>query len=253
MGPSVNFINNLSLALVSVLGALLFLWGKLTIGNVSSFILYSRKFSGPINEIANIYSELQSAIAAAERVFRLIDESPEPADAPDAVELHAVRGEVSFSHVHFGYTPDTPVIVDLSLHVAPGSTIAIVGPTGAGKTTLVNLLMRFYDVSSSSISVDGIDIRSIKRDSLRRAFAMVLQDTWLFHGTIYQNIVYGKEDATREDVIRVAKAAQLHDYILRLPDGYDTMIGERGISLSQGQKQLLTIAPVSYTHLAIFT
>lgn len=242
MGPSVNFINNLSLALVSVLGALLFLWGKLTIGNVSSFILYSRKFSGPINEIANIYSELQSAIAAAERVFRLIDEAPEPPDAPDAVVLSAVCGEVVFSHVYFGYTPDTVVIDDLSLRVTPGSTVAIVGPTGAGKTTLVNLLMRFYDVSGGSISIDGLDVRAITRDSLRHAFAMVLQDTWLFQGTIYQNIVYGKEDASREDVIRAAKAAQLHDYILHLPDGYDTMIGEGGVTLSQGQRQLLTIA-----------
>lgn len=242
MGPSVNFINNLSLSLISVFGAILFLWGRLTLGNVSSFVLYSRKFSGPINEMANIYSELQSAITAAERVFRLIDEAPELEDAPNSRTLTNVRGKVDISNLSFGYSADKRVIHDLNLHVEPGKVVAIVGPTGAGKTTLVNLLMRFYDADCGTIKIDDLNILDINRASLRRAFAMVLQDTWLFHGTIYENIAYGKEDATMEAVIRVAKAAELHDHIMSLPDGYHTTLTEDGMNLSQGQKQLLTIA-----------
>ena len=191
-GPSVNFINNLSLSLVSVLGAVLYLFQNISLGNLSSFVLYSRKFSGPINEAANILSELQSATAAAERIFRLIDEAPEPADAPDALELTDVRGDVRMEHVRFGYLPGQTIIHDLSFHAEPGSLTAIVGPTGAGKTTLINLLMRFYDPWSGSITVDGKEISGLTRSSLRRAYTMVLQDTWLFTGTIYENLSYGR-------------------------------------------------------------
>ena len=241
-GPSVNFINNLSLAFVSIFGAILYLWGHLSIGDLSSFVLYSRRFSGPINEAANILSELQSACAAAERVFRLIDEEPEPADAPGAVEAVHVRGDVAMDHVHFGYDPDKTIIHNLSLHAPPGGLTAIVGPTGAGKTTLINLLMRFYDPQSGSITLDGTDIRQITRKSLRLSYAMVLQDTWLFTGTIFDNLAYGKKDAKLEDVQAAAKAARIHRYIMSLPQGYDTVLDESGMNISQGQKQLLTIA-----------
>ena len=241
-GPCVNFINNLSLALISMFGALLFLFGKLSLGNLSSFVLYSRKFSGPINEIANIISELQSACAAAERVFRLIDEPTEPEDMPDAVSLDSVHGHIAMEHVKFGYDPGKTIIHDLNLDARPGSLVAIVGPTGAGKTTIINLLMRFYDPDSGSICLDSHPIQTITRKSLRLAYAMVLQDTWLFHGTIFENIAYGKKGATLDEVIAVAKAAKIHDYIRRLPEGYDTILNEDGMNISQGQKQLLTIA-----------
>lgn len=242
VGPSVNAINNLSLALISVFGALLFLRGSISLGNLSSFVLYSRKFSGPINEMANIISELQSACSAAERVFRLIDEEPEPADAPQALELTDVQGDVQMEHIRFGYAPDKTIIHDLSLHARPGSLVAIVGPTGAGKTTIINLLMRFYDPQSGSIRMDGHDSRDITRKSLRAAYTMVLQDTWLFYGTIYENIAFSRPGATREEVIEAAKAAKIHSYIMQLPDGYDTVITEDGMNISQGQKQMLTIA-----------
>ncbi len=242
VGPSVNAINNLSLALISVFGALLFLRGSISLGNLSSFVLYSRKFSGPINEMANIISELQSACSAAERVFRLIDEESEPADAPQALELTDVQGDVQMEHIHFGYDPDKTIIHDLSLHAKPGSLVAIVGPTGAGKTTIINLLMRFYDPQSGSIRMDGHDSRDITRKSQRAAYTMVLQDTWLFYGTIYENIAFSRPGATREEVIEAAKAAKIHSYIMQLPDGYDTVITEDGMNISQGQKQMLTIA-----------
>ncbi len=241
-GPSVNFINNLSLAFVSIFGAVLFLFGRITIGSLSSFVLYSRKFSGPINEIAKIISELQSACAAAERVFRLIDEEPEPADAPGAAVLSQVVGDVSMEHVRFGYDPGKTIIHDLSLHAPPGGLIAIVAPTGAGKTTQINLLMRFYDPDSGTISLDGRELRQITRKSLRLSYAMVLQDTWLFTGTIFENLAYGKKGARREEVEAAAKAAHIHRYIMSLPQGYDTILDENGLNISQGQKQLLTIA-----------
>lgn len=242
VGPSVNFINSLSLSLISVLGAILYMNGSMTVGNISSFVLYSRKFSGPINEIANIIGELQSALAAAERVFRLLDEPPEAADAPGAQPLGPVQGDVELENVHFGYTPDKTILHDLSLHAKPGSMIAIVGPTGAGKTTLINLLMRFYDIGSGAIRVDGSSIYDVTRQSLRLAYSMVLQDTWLFYGTIYENIAYGKKNATRQEIERAARAAKIHNYIQHLPDGYDTLLTDDGTNISKGQKQLLTIA-----------
>ena len=241
-GPSVNFINNTSLALVCIFGSVLFLKGQIRIGDLSSFVQYSRKFSGPINEIANIIAELQSAFAAAERVFTLIDAEPEAPDAPGAEVLTQVTGDVELKNVDFSYIPDTPIIQDLSFHAKPGSLTAIVGPTGAGKTTIINLLMRFYDVQGGAVLVDGHDIRQITRDSLRKAYTMVLQDTWLFHGTIFDNIAYGKPGATMDDVVKAAKAAHIHSYISRLPQGYNTILSDNGSSISKGQKQLLTIA-----------
>ena len=241
-GPSVNFINNLSLTLISIFGALMFLTNRITLGNISSFVLYSRKFSGPINEAANIFSELQSALAAAERVFELLDEAEEPADLPGARPLEVNAGEVRIAHLNFGYDPGRVILKDVNLVATPGSMVAIVGPTGAGKTTLVNLLMRFYDPQSGEIAIDGQSIHAVTRSSLRGAFSMVLQDTWLFGGTIHDNIAYGNPGATREAVIAAAKAAHIHSMIERLPNGYDTVIAEDGASISKGQKQLLTIA-----------
>lgn len=241
-GPTVNFINNLSLALISIFGGLLYMAGGISLGNISSFVLYSRKFSGPINEFSNIISELQSAMAAAERVFRLLDEPEEAPDAPDAIELTHVRGDVDLKNVCFGYDPGTPVLKGLSLDTSPGQTIAIVGPTGCGKTTIINLLMRFYDADSGSITIDGKELCSVTRESLRRAFSMVLQDTWLFTGTIYENLVYGRPKVTREQVEAAARAAHVDSYIQSLPQGYDTLLADGGAGISKGQKQLLTIA-----------
>jgi ATP-binding cassette subfamily B protein len=260
LGPSVNFINNLSLTMVSVFGAILYLAGRITLGNMSSFVLYSRKFSGPINEGANILSEIQSAAAAADRIFDLLDQDPEPADPEGAGELGAVRGEVEFSNVNFGYLPGKPVLRDLSLRAKPGALVAIVGRTGAGKTTIINLLMRFYDPGSGSITIDGANIAGVSRRSLRLAFAMVLQESWLFNGSVYENIAYGyrrpgeeegspdgdykspRAPGLMEDVVNAAKAAQAHGFIMQLPQGYDTVLNEDGVNISQGQKQLLTIA-----------
>lgn len=242
VGPSVNFVNNLSLSLVSVFGALLFLAGQMSVGNISSFILYSRKFSGPINEAANIISDLQSALAAAERVFMMMDEEPELEDATDAFSIEDVAGDVKLEEVYFGYEKGHHIIKNLNLHASPGKLVAIVGSTGAGKTTLINLLMRFYDVDEGEIALDGIPIQKLKRADLRKSYAMVLQDTWLFQGTIYENIAYGKLGATLEEVIEAAKAARIHSYIMRLPDGYDTVLTDDGTNISKGQKQLITIA-----------
>ena len=241
-GPTVNLINNISIALISTFGAILFLAGKVQLGDLSSFIQYSRRFSGPITEVANIISELQSAFAAAERVFTLIDAEPETPDAEDALELTDVKGDVQLVDVDFSYDPGKPIIQGLNLHAKPGSLTAIVGPTGAGKTTIINLLMRFYDVDKGHIYVDEKDIRILTRSSLRKAYSMVLQDTWLFHGTIFDNIAYGKPGATMEEVVAAAKAAHIHSYISRLPKGYDTVLSDNGTSISKGQKQLLTIA-----------
>ena len=241
-GPSVMFINNLSLALVCMFGSVLYMQGGIGLGDLSTFVQYSRRFSGPINEVANIIAELQSAFAAAERVFSLIDADPEPADANDATELVQVRGDVKLKDVDFSYIPGTPIIKNLNFHAEPGSLTAIVGPTGAGKTTIINLLMRFYDVDKGGVYVDDQEIRTLTRASLRKAYSMVLQDTWLFHGTIFDNIAYGKPDATMEEVVQAAKAAHIHSYISRLPQGYDTILSDNGTSISKGQKQMLTIA-----------
>lgn len=242
VGPSVNLINNLSLSLVSVLGALLYLWNRITIGDLSAFVLYSRKFSGPINEIANIVSELQSSMAAAERIFRLLDEEPEPMDISGAEELKDVKGKIDLDHIDFGYTPEKIIIKNLNIKADPGKLVAIVGPTGAGKTTIINLLMRFYDPNKGEIRVDDTPIINVTRKSLRKAYTMVLQDTWLFHGTIFENIAYGKQDATMEEVVEAAKAAKIHSFITWLPQGYNTLLSEDGVNISKGQKQLLTIA-----------
>ena len=241
-GPSVNCINNISLALVCMFGSVLYLKGSIGLGDLSSFVQYSRRFSGPINEMANIVAELQSAMAAAERVFTLIDANPEKEDTADAVVLEDVRGDVKMEHIDFSYVAGTPIIQDLNFHAKPGSLTAIVGPTGAGKTTIINLLMRFYDPDKGAIYVDDKEVRALTRASLRGAYSMVLQDTWLFHGTIYENIAYGKEGATMEDVVAAAKAAHIHSYISRLPEGYNTVLSDNGASISKGQKQLLTIA-----------
>ena len=241
-GPTINMINNLGLSLIGMVGAALYLLGGVGMEQISSFVLYSRKFCGPINEIANIINEIYSALAAAERVFTLLDQPEETADAPGAQVLTHVEGAVEARHVSFGYTPGKTVLHDLNLRAEPGQTIAIVGHTGAGKTTLINLLMRFYDVERGEILVDGREVRQVTRDSLRRAYAMVLQDTWVFGGTIFDNVAYGKEGATMEEVVAAAKAARIHSYIMRLPKGYDTVISEDGGNISKGQKQLLTIA-----------
>lgn len=252
IGPTMNFINNVSLSLISVLGGVLYLYSisaispiaflVIDLGKVASFIQYSRKFAGPINEFANIMNEIQSAMAAAERVFRIIDTETEPEDAENAAVLSDVKGDVKLENVKFGYDSTREIIHDLSFHAKPGSLIAIVGPTGAGKTTIINLLMRFYDVTGGSISAEGKDIRSVTRESLRGAYTMVLQDTWLFHGTIFENIAYGKEGASREEVIAAAKAAKIDNYIDHLPEGYDTVLSDDGTNISKGQKQLITIA-----------
>ncbi len=241
-GPSVNFMNNISLALISVFGSLLYLNGKIGLGDVSSFVQYSRKFSGPINETANIIGELQSAFAAAERVFRLIDELPEKPDGESARVLKEMYGNVLLKDVSFSYQAGQPILHDFNLEAPAGRQIAIVGPTGAGKTTVINLLMRFYDADSGVILLDEQDIYGIKRDSLRRAYSMVLQDTWLFHGTIFENLIYGNENISREEVEKAAKAAEIHSYIMSLPEGYDTPLHDNGVHISKGQRQLLTIA-----------
>ena len=242
IGPTMGSINNITLSLIALLGSVLYMGGNITLGSISSFVLYSRKFSGPINEIANIINELFSALAAAERVFTLIDEKEELKDAENAKALTDVRGDVALSHVAFGYDEGKTIIHDLTMKADAGKLIAIVGPTGAGKTTIINLLMRFYDVNSGSITVDGTDIRQATRRSVRGAYAMVLQDTWVFRGTIFDNIAYGKDDATMEEVVAAAKAAHIHPFIMRLPQGYQTVISEDGGNISKGQKQLLTIA-----------
>ena len=253
MGPGMSFINNVSIALVTIFGGILYMYSQdgtvatasmffITLGGVGKFVQYSRKFAGPINEFANIMHEFQSAFSAAERVFRILDEEPELADAEDASVLSDVKGQVDLEKVSFGYTPDKTILHDVSVRAQPGKTVAIVGPTGAGKTTIINLLMRFYDVNEGAIYVDGSEIRQVKRDSLRGAYTMVLQDTWLFHGTIFDNIAYGKEGATMEEVVAAAKAARIHSYIEHLPDGYNTVLSDDGVNISKGQRQLITIA-----------
>lgn len=242
LGPTVGFVNNLGLCLIAIFGSFLYMKEMISLGNISSFVLYSRKFSGPINEIANIMNEIYSALAAAERVFALLDETEEVKDREEAVPLTDVRGNVALRNVYFGYEKDKTIIHDLNLDAEAGKLVAIVGPTGAGKTTIINLLMRFYDVDRGSILVEGRDCRDYTRKSLRGAYAMVLQDTWVFQGTIFENIAYGREGATMQEVVAAAKAAHIHSFIMRLPQGYETVISEDGGNISKGQKQLLTIA-----------
>lgn len=240
LGPSVNFVNNISLTFVSVFGALLYLGGGLSLGSLSSFVLYSRKFSGPIREAANLLAELQASAAAAERVLDLLDQEPEAADPAGALPVEHLRGDIRFDHVTFGYDPARPVLRDFTAHIPAGSLAAVVGPTGAGKTTLVSLLLRFYRPQSGTITVDGVPLDAYSRDGLRRRLALVLQDTWLFGGTIAENIAYGAPGASREQIVEAAKAARIHRFISSLPRGYDTVLTDEGIS--KGQKQLLAIA-----------
>ena len=240
LGPSVNFVNNISLTFVSVFGALLYLDGGLSLGSLSSFVLYSRKFSGPIREAANLLAELQASAAAAERVMDLLDEEPEPADPPEAFSVDRLRGDIRFDHVSFGYDPARPVLRDFTAHIPAGSLAAVVGPTGAGKTTLVSLLLRFYRPQGGRIILDGVPLDAYSRDGLRRRLALVLQDTWLFGGTIAENIAYGAPGAAREQIVEAAKAARIHRFISSLPQGYDTVLTDEGVS--KGQKQLLAIA-----------
>ncbi|MGZ8802696.1 MAG: ABC transporter ATP-binding protein, partial [Mycobacterium sp.] len=234
----------LSYVAVAVVGGLQVATGQITLGGIQAFIQYVRQFNQPLTQIAGMYNTLQSGIASAERVFDLLDAEEEPPDPPEALPAadDLRSGRVEFDHVWFGYLPDTPVIEDLSLVAEPGTTVAIVGPTGAGKTTLVNLLMRFYDVDSGRILLDGVDITSVSRGSLRSRIGMVLQDTWLLAGTVYDNIAYGRPDATEEEVIQAAKAAYVDRFVHTLPDGYHTRINDGGTNISAGEKQLITIA-----------
>ena len=241
--PVTRFVNSVVYAAVGLTGALLAMGGGITVGQLSVFLSYANQYAKPFNEISGVVTELQNAMACIQRVFDLLDEPDQAPDAPDAAELQP-DGRVSLSHVAFSYTPDRPLIENLNLDVAPGQRIAIVGPTGCGKTTLINLLLRFYDVDAGSIAAAGRDIRTVTRASLRRSYGMVLQDTWLRAGTIRENIAYGKPSASEEEIVAAARAAHAHSFIRRLPQGYDTVIAEDGGNLSLGQKQLLCIARV---------
>lgn len=242
MGPAMGFVRNLTFALLAGIGGWMVLRDWTTIGVVAAFINYARNFSRPINEIAALYAAVQSAIAGAERIFAIMDEAPEIVDAPDAVPLPEVRGHVVFDDVSFGYDPGTPVLRDVSFEATPGQTVALVGPTGAGKTTIINLLTRFYDVDGGHITVDGHDIRGVRTDDLRGALGIVLQDTFLFADTVRENIRYGRLDAEDSEVEEAARLANAHTFISRLPQGYDTPLSEAGSTLSEGQRQLLAIA-----------
>lgn len=242
--PATRFVNSLVYAGVGIFGALVAIGGGISVGRLSCFLSYANQYTKPFNEISGVITELQNALACAARIFELIDEEPQIPDSPDAKVLSDARGNVKLENVYFSYVPDRKLIENFNLNVKPGQRVAIVGPTGCGKTTVINLLMRFYDVDSGSIQVDGTDIRNITRGSLRTSYGMVLQETWLRAGTIRDNIRMGKPDATDEEIIEAAKASHAHSFIKRLPDGYDTVISEDGGSLSQGQKQLLCIARV---------
>ncbi|MGL5436253.1 MAG: ABC transporter ATP-binding protein [Lachnospiraceae bacterium] len=242
--PATRFVNSVVYASVGITGAYAAVHGLLSVGQLSCFLSYANQYTKPFNEISGVITELQNAIACAGRVFELIDEPSFPSEAPDAVELDQVDGSVSLEHVSFSYQPETTLIEDLNLVVMPGQRIAIVGPTGCGKTTVINLLMRFYDVQGGCIRVSGHDIRDVTRKSLRTSYGMVLQETWLKSGTIRDNIAFGRPQATTEEVIRAAREAHAHSFIKRMPQGYDTVISEDGGNLSQGQKQLLCIARV---------
>ncbi len=242
--PCTRFVNSLVYAGVGIVGAFLAIKGKISVGQLSSFLSYANQYTKPFNEISGVVTELQNAIACAGRIFEFIEGEPQIPDAQDAVVLTQPKGEIDINDVAFSYTEDQKLITDLNLHVKPGQRVAIVGPTGCGKTTVINLLMRFYDVNKGSIKVDGVDIRNMTRESLRKGYGMVLQETWLKSGTIKENIIMGKPDATMDEIIAAAKASHAHSFIKRLPQGYDTVITEDGGSLSQGQKQLLCITRV---------
>ena len=248
MYPIMNFAGNIGYVGIAVLGGYLAVQGKITVGNIQSFIQYDKQFTRPINEIAEISSMLQAMVAASERILEFLEEPEEEQDPENAISTEGIKGNVTFDHVQFGYNEDKVIIHDFNETVKDGQKIAIVGPTGAGKTTIVKLLMRFYDVNKGAILVDGHNIQKFKRGDLRKVFGMVLQDTWLFGGTIKENIKYGKPDATDEDVIEAAKAAHVHHFIQTLPKGYDMVIDEESNNISQGQKQLLTIARVILTN-----
>ncbi|MGN0372509.1 MAG: ABC transporter ATP-binding protein [Enterocloster sp.] len=242
--PATRFVNSMVYAAVGITGAFAAIRGFMTVGQLTSFLSYANQYTKPFNEISGVVTELQNALASAARVFALIDEPAIAADEPDAAVLSDVKGQVELEHVNFSYTPDRKLIEDFSLQVKPGQRVAIVGPTGCGKTTVINLLMRFYDVNSGSIRVEEKDIRKVTRESLRTSYGMVLQETWLKSGTIRENIAYGHPEASEEEIIRAAKEAHAHSFIMRMPEGYDTIISEDGGNLSQGQKQLLCIARV---------
>lgn len=242
--PTTRLVNNITFSVIAMIGSALVIGGHFSVGDLSSFLIYSNLFAKPFNEITGVITQLQSATASAQRIFNILDLPQEKPDAPGAVVMKGSQGTITFDKVSFAYTPERPLIRNFSLEVKPGTRVAIVGQTGAGKTTLVNLLMRFYEVDSGTIRIDGTDITSITRDSLRRNFGMVLQDTWLYGGSIRDNIAYGKPEATEAEVIAAAKAANAHSFIKRLPEGYNTKISGSGDNLSQGQKQLLTIARV---------
>ena len=240
--PIINFIGNIGYVAIAILGGWLAINGRLKIGDIQAFIQYVDQFNQPLVQVANIANILQSTAAAAERVFEFLDEPEEAVESNNLVKLSGVKGEVEFDNVVFGYKPDQTIIKGLSAHIKPGQRVAIVGPTGAGKTTLVNLLMRFYEINSGSIKIDGVDIRKMKRSDVRQMFGMVLQDTWLFNGTIRQNLMYGNPKATEEEMIKTAKEAHVDHFVRSLPGGYDMVLGEEAANISQGEKQLLTIA-----------
>ena len=242
MQPLMAFIGNLGYVMVSILGGWLAIRKTIEVGDIQSFIQYVRNFTQPINQLAQVANQLQSTAAAAERVFEFLDEEEEDQIVINPADANDIKGNIEFEHVNFGYKENKTIIHDFSVNVKKGQKIAIVGPTGAGKTTIVKLLMRFYDVNSGSIKIDGHDIRNFNRSELREAFGMVLQDTWLFNGTIKENIRYGKLDATDEEVVEAAKSANVHHFIKTLNDGYDMVLDEEASNVSQGQKQLLTIA-----------
>lgn len=247
MYPVMNFIGNIGYVCVAILGGYLAANGRITVGNIQSFIQYNKQFTQPIVQIAQVSSMLQSMVAAAERIFEFLEEEEEIQKVENPVSIEGIKGNVEFDHVHFGYNENKIIINDFNAKIKEGQKIAIVGPTGAGKTTIVKLLMRFYDVNSGSILVGGHNIKDFKRGELRSLFGMVLQDTWLFEGTIKDNIKYGKQDATDSEVIEAAKAAHVHHFIKTLPNSYDMVLNEESSNISQGQKQLLTIARVILT------
>ena len=242
--PSTRFVNGVVYAAVGVIGALSAIAGGLTVGQISCFLTYANQYTKPFNEVTGVISQIQTAIAGGARLFELMDSPDKTPDSENAKPLENVRGDIEFNNVSFSYTPDRPLIKNFNLKVKQGQRVAIVGPTGCGKTTLINLLMRFYDVCSGEIKIDGKPAASFTTDSIRRSFGMVLQESWLYNGTIRDNIAYGKEDATNEEIVTAAKAAYAHSFIMHLPDGYDTVITEDGANLSQGQNQLLCIARV---------